>query len=392
MASNHDIQATHHLIHLFEQAKSQTEFTLDTFPGLFCVINYGGSIFRGNDRLAEIFGVEHEHLLDQNFKDLFTPQTWEKFANALEKILEQSADSKMEFELDLDGIGSVANKNYVWNLMPLQSGSERNFHLVKVIGRDVTELKRATSVKARIEAEIELTSAVQKMFLPKSTQIDTPKFRISGFYRPATACGGDWWWCRAKDNDHAAIFVGDVTGHGANSAMITATVAACFKAFEKSNPYVTVPELMRRTHEVFYDFTGGEYYMPSLGVALDFNSRIMTCWSAAAPNIYLVRPGEKTEAIGTPGSPIGFEVALTLGEFVVQFKPKDRIFIATDGISEVRIPGGRFLGERRLAKILENAASQTGHAITKFVIDEIDRLRGSQPQDDDFTFVGIEIL
>jgi len=41
-------------------------------------------------------------------------------------------------------------------------------------------------------------------------------------FKPPTQCGGDWWSFSELPDDRVMIIIGDVTGHGVGSAMITA--------------------------------------------------------------------------------------------------------------------------------------------------------------------------
>ena len=53
--SNRDIQAVHHILNLFESTNESSQEILDTMPGIFCVIDREGRIYRANKGMADLF-------------------------------------------------------------------------------------------------------------------------------------------------------------------------------------------------------------------------------------------------------------------------------------------------------------------------------------------------
>ena len=70
-----------------------------------------------------------------------------------------------------------------------------------------------------MEQDLALTGAVQHMLLPSDDVVYEPDLRVAGFYRPASRCGGDWWWFERLADGHALVLLGDVTGHGAGAVV-----------------------------------------------------------------------------------------------------------------------------------------------------------------------------
>ena len=68
----------------------------------------------------------------------------------------------------------------------------------------------------------------------------------------------------------------------------------------------------------------------------------------------------------------------------------DRLVITTDGIVETVLSGGRPLGFRRFVNILrEFRGVPLGGAVQR-IVDDVDRARAGQAQEDDFTFCMLE--
>jgi sigma-B regulation protein RsbU (phosphoserine phosphatase) len=256
-------------------------------------------------------------------------------------------------------------------------------------------LARMEVSRREMEKEMELTSAVQKMFLPKETSFQVSKLHVQGFYRPAVKCGGDWWWYQVEPDGRLYTVVGDVTGHGANAAMITAAVASCFSTL--GSRIASLTDLLTQAHATLFSIVKGEYYMTALGVEVNAEGTKMRCLSAAAPTVFVVHQDATTEKLfGGPSTPVGFNVShmkegFTLSEFSLDLKAGDRIYLMTDGIAEQALTGNKQLGERRLGKMLVGAQNLASDQVVRHLMTEIDGLRGEEPQGDDFTLVMIEV-
>lgn len=254
----------------------------------------------------------------------------------------------------------------------------------------ISELATVESEKQLLQKDLELSASVQKMFLPNQTSSDLGNIKLTGFYRPATVCSGDWWWYRTQAGKKVAVAVGDVTGHGAGPAMITASIASSFTISEHISD-MNLGQLMRMAHGHLFQIAKTEFTMSMFGCEIDPESRLVRYWSAGAPFVFVLNAQKPTETLGASGTLLGQE-NLMIGEGTYQAQSGDRLFIFSDGLSEMLTAEGQQLGERRLKRLLEKLKDQDGESTKNALVKELDLLRGTSPQDDDFTFVLIDIL
>src|SRR5262249_6726893 len=80
-----------------------------------------------------------------------------------------------------------------------------------------------------VERDLDIASAVQNFFLPVKKSLQSDRLKLAGFYRPADRCSGDWWWYEKLNDQRFWLLVGDVTGHGAGPAVVTASVATALR-------------------------------------------------------------------------------------------------------------------------------------------------------------------
>src|SRR5690606_35511909 len=89
---------------------------------------------------------------------------------------------------------------------------------------EVSRLMEETKEAARMEGELETVRLVQETLFPEPVK-RVGDFHLAGHFEPASECGGDWWhYC--KVGDKLFIWIGDATGHGAPSAMVTSAAKA----------------------------------------------------------------------------------------------------------------------------------------------------------------------
>lgn len=249
------------------------------------------------------------------------------------------------------------------------------------------EIERKT-----MEKDLEVSASVQKMFLPEKAEQKIGRIRIAGYYRPAAQCGGDWWWYSPIGEDKTAIVVGDVTGHGAGPAMITASIASCFQVMKDNmTSAVDVDQLIHAAQRQLFQLSRSEYGMTMMGIEFSQADGKLQCLSAGSPGFLLSRADGKTEYILPHGSILG-SADFKIGKQEVDLQIGDRLFIFTDGISEQKLPSGQMLGLRRLVKLIEKLRTEDLDIARDNFVVEMDKLRAGEIQDDDVTYVFVEVV
>jgi serine phosphatase RsbU (regulator of sigma subunit) len=274
--------------------------------------------------------------------------------------------------------------------------TEQDTHLLTAIANYIAiafenlRVMNVEAAKREMQKDLELSATVQSMMFPKDQQILCSGVRIAGFNRPAVQCGGDWWWHEMIGAKTLRIFVGDVTGHGAGPAMITAFVAACFQFCHQVVSDLKMPELLENLNRLLFDLTSGEYLVSSAAIEIDTETKTLSCWNSGSPGIYILRKNGEIESVGRPGSLLGSD-RFQVERVQITLQAGDRIFIPTDGLMEQALPEGRPFGSRRTLKVLEKTRQLPFDECLPFIIQELDSLRENVVQDDDITMIYLEI-
>ncbi|HEY8207633.1 MAG TPA: protein kinase, partial [Myxococcaceae bacterium] len=204
-------------------------------------------------------------------------------------------------------------------------------------------MARVEATQKALEKDMQLTAAVQSLFLPKEVTSKNAAVGVSGYYRPATQCGGDWWWYEPMGDKGMRVLLGDVTGHGAASAMVTASVASAFQFLRRTATGRNTAELVQELGQHLRNTTEGAYYMTLSAVELDGAAGKLRWWNAGSPPLFIRRKTGEIEVVNLPGAPLGSSGAPP-GFTEVDVAPGERILVFTDGVSELNLPNKKQLG------------------------------------------------
>lgn len=243
--------------------------------------------------------------------------------------------------------------------------------------------------RREMEKDYQLTAAVQSLLLPKQDVWVGDGVGFAAFYEPATQASGDWWHAHELPDGALRVLLGDVTGHGAGSAMVTALVAGCHRCLKEAQAAGSAEDLLRQLHEAVLDLCQGSYTMPMGLLDLHPGTGLVRFWNAAGPPLLVRRKSGEVEAKTLRGTPLGSE-RHAAGHLEFTLQPGERLLLFTDGIPELSLPSGNDLGLRRMARYF---SEEGGGALQQARAGFIQRVREALEDgeaDDDLTFIVVE--
>ncbi len=266
----------------------------------------------------------------------------------------------------------------------------------------IGELMVATAEKARMEKELETAQLVQQRFFPRGA-FESPNLKLAGRCRPASECGGDWWQYD-RIGDLLILVMGDVTGHGVSSALVTAAVYGLFAqamALEKERSEGTFDlcKLLATLNAGVLSAAGGQATMSLIAAEISLRTGRLRLSNASHRPPYWIRRSVRDPIVpllGALSSPLGQGADTKFELEEVDLGPGDMVFLYTDGLVEPHGEQGRVLRKSRLFKLLleQAGASQAdpdricetvlGEAVSIFQEDR-------QRQEDDITVVSITV-
>jgi serine phosphatase RsbU (regulator of sigma subunit)/HAMP domain-containing protein len=211
--------------------------------------------------------------------------------------------------------------------------------------------------KTRLESEVAVAQLVQSSFFPKTEFVDE-KVQIHGFYQPAGECGGDWWTFQ-NHGDKVYFALGDVTGHGVASSLVTASVHSYsslwtrFFREHKDDPFEPA-SILENFNDVIRG-AGGNLNMTMFVGCLDKNKKCVTYANASHEQPFLVGSGARDEIKfleGISGPRLGEVANPEYKQYMEMLDDNTFIVLYSDGYVEGLNEEGKYWGEGRFLREL----------------------------------------
>ncbi len=242
---------------------------------------------------------------------------------------------------------------------------------------------------AIFERDLELAGAVQNLLLPDYHEFSDQHYDLCSYYQAAAQASGDWWWHHQVNEKRHFVFMGDVTGHGAGAAMVTAYVSGVANTLLSKDVNIEPETFIREINEKFYKSCGGSFNMTFNLVDLNFGTGEATFWFAAAPEAFVFNQGE-TKFVSARSSLLGNE-KLILKSITQKLEAGMKLMILSDGIIEAPLKNGRCLMSKRFSKLVEKYIDRPCREALKGVIDDFNERRAPGDLPDDISVIMMEI-
>ena len=253
-------------------------------------------------------------------------------------------------------------------------------------------LMRETAEKATLEKELEVARTIQETLVPPTDLMVRPFLNLAGYFMPATVCGGDWWTVHDMPDGRVLVVIGDVTGHGVPSAMITAAAkAACDVVRATEGSARTVTRLLEVMNHAIFESAKRKFVMTCFASIIDPKVRTITYANAGHNFPYLFRPGAPDgtdfQVLMSRGNRLGDLEDSAYAEKVHQLMPNDVLVWYTDGIVECENDRGEEYGEKRFRAAIRRASDLDPVAMRESVVGAAGQFFGDRARKDDITMV-----
>jgi serine phosphatase RsbU (regulator of sigma subunit) len=256
----------------------------------------------------------------------------------------------------------------------------------------IVVLLQQTAEKARLEQELEVARTIQETLVPPNDPVSQGFFRFAGYFQPASQCGGDWWTWHQLLGDKILIVIGDVTGHGVPSAMITAAAkAACDVARSVYRDDVAVTQLLEIMNYAIFESAKRKFVMTCFASIVDSKTRTITYANAGHNFPYLFRTGEDGKgefgSLMIRGNRLGDLRESKYEAKTTELVPGDLLVWYTDGIVECENAAGEEYGEKRFRSSVRRAAALDAGEMRDAVVADAQQFFGETLRKDDITLV-----
>ena len=271
-------------------------------------------------------------------------------------------------------------------ITPLKKPDGTISHLVS-IARDVTERRKMTA----LENSLQLARQVQQRLFPTSPP-QVPGLDAWGVSIPADATGGDYFDFLSLPDRSLGMVIGDVSGHGFDSAIVMAQTRALVRAAarDESDP----ARILSAVNALLAPDLGENRFVSMIAVGVDPQTRAIR-WANAGhvPGYVIDRAGRVKTELGSTGMVLGL---FPDAEFGVEHGPAlergDVLVLFTDGVTEAEAPDGTMCAAEWALDVVRAHAHRNSADILEAVCDAVRLLADGSAQHDDVTAIVCRVL
>jgi len=236
--------------------------------------------------------------------------------------------------------------------------------------------------KNKIQKEVEIVGEIQKSLLSQNKK---DPFPIAGINIPAKVVSGDFYNFSDLGEGKYGFGVADVSGKGIKSSLLMSKASSLYRCLSKTN-FSASDLLIQLNNEICETISRGMFVTMLVGI-YDSNKKEMLLSSAGhEPPLILSKDGSFTNYTEA-GPPLGIMPKTKYTEHTIPFADSS-MYIFTDGITEIKNPGGEMLGSEGFQNYIKKYQENPNNERLKTIIDDI--LKTGHIQKDDLTIVVVD--
>ncbi len=239
----------------------------------------------------------------------------------------------------------------------------------------------------QIKKEMELAKRVQQYIIPKDfSHIEYPV--VSGRYLPIEDIGGDFFDCYQLPDDKYGFLIADVVGHGIPAALIMTMSKMIFDVY--SADYDAPDKMMDVVNRSIRGLILDNQYVTSFYIIYDNKNKKIHFTNAGHTKVLYYR-ASKNRMLGldSKGFFLGISDQNSYEAKSLSVEEGDRLFLYTDGITEIKNSEDEEYGENRLAKSIIKNSGIHGDDFCNAILSEVSQFTNIDERNDDIAFLSI---
>jgi len=269
-------------------------------------------------------------------------------------------------------------------------------------------LNRELTVKQdRIEQDLSAAAKIQRSLLPE--RLDSLEgLDVAWKFKPCEKIGGDIFNLIKLDNEHWAIYMIDVAGHGVPAAMVAVSVFQYLQpqsdSLMMSSDENLKTQRVKRPAQVLefldrvFTFERFDTFFTMNYVIINLKTGRLTSSSAGHPPPIILRKDGTLQLLRKGGRPLGtIDMRFSDDEPIIyeeeqeQLCPGDKLIFYTDGVNEYQNAKGEFYGNDRFYSRLKELKDQPVDRVVESVFKSLMVFGKNTAPKDDVSLLGMEL-
>jgi len=255
-------------------------------------------------------------------------------------------------------------------------------------------MQQDLSERAEMKHSLLMAEEIQRNLLPISLP-HVKHLDIAGDSLYCKAIGGDYYdfFERPQVSGTIRIVLGDVCGHGIESALLMASSHALLRsrALQPGSIEEVVDDVNR---ELSRDLKDTGQFITLFLAEIDTKKRELRWVRAGHDPAILYHPATGTfKKLGGPGTALGIDVGQSYtAQSIGGLADGQVLLIGSDGIWEARNASGEIFGKDRLYGLLRRHGRDSAQEIIDSVLAQLKQFKGAYDFEDDVTLVVVRLI
>jgi phosphoserine phosphatase RsbU/P len=213
---------------------------------------------------------------------------------------------------------------------------------------------RLRALHKEFEEDLAVAARVQQHLEPRPTVWG--RVRVDTFSQPARTIGGDFGVVSCFDDRHLNLLLGDVSGHGISAALAASRIfAETSQRLQTGAPLGQMLSTLNRF--ALQTFNCSSFFFTVAAARLARCGRRLVFAGAGHPPCMVIKPGMEPKLLESRSMILGALPNAVCDEATIEMnlEPGDRIFLYTDGITDVFDEQGKMLGTEGLRNFVRES-------------------------------------
>ena len=286
---------------------------------------------------------------------------------------------------------SQLNKQLLKELVLKYSAAERE--LVR-LNKELTEKQK------RLDQDLKAAAGIQRTLLPSKLP-ETNNLQVAWKFLPCEQIGGDIFNLFPLDDDHIAIYVIDVSGHGVPAALVTVSVSQALlpdggyvlrKDLPNESPsQIISPKDVLTALDEQYPIERFDMFFTMIYGVVNTREGYLLHANAGHPPALLLHSDGSLEMLQADGPIIGMG-GVPFGEQRKKIDPGDKVIFYTDGIIEYENSSENFYGKERFYRLLEESSKEPLNILMDKIMESLLDFGENTPPKDDISLLAFEYM